>query len=69
MNHKIRVVWMDETFRDYNAVIEASPDDHGQLRLTHQVRASGLVAAHSRTIHIPLANVRWWGEPGSEVAW
>ena len=67
--NKIRVVWMDETFRDYNAVTSAAADENAQLVLSLQERASGTKATHSRTVHIPLVNVRWWGQPGNEVAW
>lgn len=68
--NQIKVVWLDETVRTYQAVTSAQADENGQLTLSLQVQQGGPHGGlGSRTIHIPLANVRWWGQPGEEVGW
>jgi hypothetical protein len=73
--NEIKIVWMDGTVKTYRAVTTAKTV-FGQLRLSFQERidrsrqGSGRADdLRQRTVQIPLANVRWWGEPGTEVEW
>lgn len=74
--NQITVVWMDDQVRTYEAVTEASADERGQLVLSYQERIDRSRQGFGRpdtltqrTVHIPLTNVRWWGQPGKEFAW
>jgi hypothetical protein len=71
---EIKVVWTDRTVKIYSEVISADADDRGQLVISFMEEIppphpSGRVRHNQRTVRIPLANVRWWGQRGKEVAW
>lgn len=75
--NEVKVVWMDETVKIYREVVSAAADERGQLVLSWMERIDrsrqgtgrGGIDHKQRTIRIPLVNVRWWGQPGQEVAW
>lgn len=59
----IRVEWLDGKVRTYHHVISRLADaDTGQL--TMSVPRAVTHDRHGyRWVNIPLANIRWWGEP------
>lgn len=63
----IRVVWMDDQIKDYETEAWGTNQQATTLTLTGRTRSEPV--GTRRSIRIPLANVRWWGKPGEEVAW
>jgi len=63
----ITVRWLDDTIQTYKNVIAKSVDEDG-AQLTLSV-AGAPPRGQAAIKHIPLANVRWWGETGAEYGW
>jgi hypothetical protein len=72
---KIKIVWMDDQVKTFNVMDHPPLVRDGQLTLsvvdeTRQDRLEGRQPrSEPRTVRYPLANIRWWGDPGKEIAW
>ena len=74
MSDRVKIVWMDDNVRTYNRVQSADTNDKGELvisftEIVPPPHNQGRERENSRTVRFPLANIRWWGTPGKEVAW
>jgi hypothetical protein len=64
---RLKIVWMDGTRRIFS-VAKVSHDDATILADVIEP-ANGPYGEQIRKVRYPLANIRWYGDPGNEVGW